>query len=232
MNTRLLTGIAGVLLVAAFANASTVDWKGLTWNTRGDSTTATVNASGHLEVFVVKGETSDPGVDNWSVWADLPAELTQANGPWVEFAFLDETAAANGGGPRAFIDTHENGTESMLQGGIYEGFSDYKVNHATYDGEWGGEGFFPNTPDRTTGEHAFLAGMRPDGTVDLYLDGTLYGVVPALPDFTFFQKAWLGVTTSEALTGTYTDFSWGTGYVPEPASILLVGLAGLMRRRR
>ena len=36
------------------------------------------------------------------------------------------------------------------------------------------------------------------------------------------------------LTATYDDLQWGTGYVPEPAtvSLLAIGVIGLVRRRR
>lgn len=216
--------IIGVLSMSGVASAqawhSTVSWKGLDWDIRGASTTATVNANGELDVFVKSNETSQKP-DNWNVRAWLPSDLVQANKPWVEFTFRD-TGGGTTGGPRAyldtwFIDSSQENQETLFQGGIYDGYASYFTSASTYtastgfDTVWG----YPADSRSAGSEHTFKVGMYANGSVDVLFNDTFIQGFGPDPKFEFFESAFLGINTNDetnGLTGTYTDFKWGTNY--------------------
>ncbi len=263
IKTTTLACIGISLILAGAAQASpvpgpgTIAWKGLTWTVDANAT-AEVNTDGNLEI-TVGNDTGDPAADNWNVHANLSSLFSPADyarGVWVEFSFLDagpNDQGAFGGGPRAYLDTWEErnyeldsttddyNTEYMFQGGMYDGYADYYVNHATYvsgsgwnESNW----YFPG--GRTEGEHTFKALL--DGTaetVDLWYDGVYMGQLDGPASVpTLFETAYLGVTSNGLAPGdpgfgVYTDFQ--TGVVPAPAAVFagmgLLGALGLRRRR-
>jgi hypothetical protein len=233
--------VAAVLAAMATPSyATTVSWKGLTWNEYGTNTTAVVNGTGGLDITVLGGQSLDPGTDNWVLHSSLPANLTQANAPWIQFTFTDTYAGdAAVGGPRGYVDTDiypsGNELETMWQGGVYAGHSHDYLNHNVYDKANGGWANDPNNwytgPVRTAGEHTVKYGMGPSGDVDMWFDGVLGQTIPASAGCTLFQSMYLGVQTTagSTFTATYDDLTWGTGYVnaPEPSTFALLGIAGL-----
>jgi hypothetical protein len=241
----IVCSVMALMLASGIASATTIAWKGLTWTMYGANTTAVVNGNGGLDITVLGGQSGDPEPDNWVLHSLLPANLTQANAPWVEFKIQDTYAGdASIGGPRGFVDTDINSwtTETMLQGGVLAGYSTYYLNHNVWKetGGWVANDWYKG-PTRTAGEHTVKFGMRTDGNVDMWFDGVLGQTIAASPDETFFKRMYLGVDTASGttFTATYNDLQWGTGYVaPEPGTLTLLGLAGLTalacvwRRRR
>ncbi|MFQ3548963.1 MAG: PEP-CTERM sorting domain-containing protein [Armatimonadota bacterium] len=80
--------------------------------------------------------------------------------------------------------------------------------------------------------------MRESGVIDLYFNGIHRGTFFD-EDFTFFQKAFLGIsgTNGQTLNVTYTTFNYGTDYVSEPGTMVafgsgLLGIAGFVIRRK
>jgi hypothetical protein len=227
--------VAGTLMVAGAvtAKAATVDWEGLTWTIRGTANSATVQGDGSIDISVLPGNSADPGSDNWALTALLPT-TTQ----WVQFRFFDETGAYGATVPRAYVDTSHNGGSTLIQGGGYSEYPSAYINRHWVVGEDWLVNEWINLGTRTANsEHAFLVGRRPNGSIDLYYDGVLKGnVTDVAPPY--FRRVYLGVQAADGIAnvvGTYTDFTYGDTYVPEPATMALLaagGIATLLRRRR
>lgn len=244
MKTVCLVSVAIALLSMFVGNgASAVTWEGLTWSTRGASTTAVVDGNGWLDVTVTGGQSGDPSPDNWAVTALLPSDMIQANAPWVKFTIVDTATSSSStvGGPRAYIDTDQNPQETMLQGGMYQGYSNYWMNHNAYSyplDDWTANDWWGTSSNtRVGGDHTVMFGMTTTGAVNMLWDGVVRMSIGPDPNFDKFERAYLGVSVaSGSFTGTYKSFEYGIGYVPEPSSIiaLLGGMGPLLafRRRR
>jgi hypothetical protein len=221
---------------APVTGPGTIDWKGLTWTVDANAQAEVVDGNLYIEV---NGETADPAFDNWNVHANLPT-LDYTGGAWFKFAFLDSSFDSLGGGPRAYLDTWEGETEYMYQGGILPDYASYFTNYALFSGTWGPSSFF-GAGDRATGEHSFTVEMTADNEVNLYFDNILRGTIASAETPSYFETAFLGITSDSWTTGsfgsgTYTDFAYGTGSapVPVPAAVWLLGsgLMGLIGVRR
>jgi hypothetical protein len=243
----------GTSLIAQTVGPGTINWKGIDW-TVDVNATANVNTLGQLEIEV-GGDTGDPQADNWNVHTALSSLFTSADyasGAWVEISFLDagpDNSGNFGGGPRAYLDTWERPAddgktrEYMFQGGMYDGYSSYYVNTATYVAGEGWENKNWYSPGaRVAGEHTFKALLNSStDTVNLWYDGVWMGEVTGTDVPTFFETAFLGVTSNGLEPGgpgfgVYTDFQHGV--VPLPAAVwgglALLGTLGAGRavRRR
>lgn len=257
--------VAGLASAQVVDGPGTIDWRGLTW-TVDVNATAEVTPAGEMHISV-GGDTGDPAYDNWNVHAAVDSLFTPADyalGAWIEFEFIDnglqpdgEGGWKYGGGPRGYLDTHEENAdgdpgsrEYMFQGGMHDGFSDYYVNSAVYDTNantnpgydpndwntgWTSSNWFYPGP-RSAGIHTFRALLNSTtDTVDLWYDGVHMGTLSGYDTPNFFQTAFLGVTSNGLNPGgpgygVYTDFRWGV--IPEPASAVLMVLALAALRRR
>lgn len=233
-----LVCVFAVVLSVGPVSGTTIDWKGLTWNVQ-DSTTAVVDGSGNMVITVNQNDADDPWYDNWNVYANL-ASLNLGVGSWVEFKFM---GTATGGGPRAFLDNYEGGTEYMFQAGSHPGYNQYYLNATTYDGAWDTDWYGTGAGSRSDGEHSFKAVMLSDTSVQLYFDGVLRGTVADAKTPSLFDYAYLGVTSdvnsetwgpNDIRPGTYTDFRWGQSVPDTGATVMLLGaaLTGLVTLRR
>lgn len=243
----------------------TIAWKGVTWTVDDNATAEVdVNGNLQISVGGDDGDpVADNWLVHTDVTGLFTSADYEA-GAWVEFTFIDNGLQPDGsggwsygGGPRAFLDTNEEAAdgdagsrEYMFQGGMYDGFSDYYVNTAVYDttlatnpgyvpgdynsGFGSDNRFFPGA--RATGVHSFRAVLTTTtDAVDLYFDGVYMGTVSGYDTPTFFETAFLGVTSNGLNPGgpgygVYTDFAWGV--IPEPTSLALLGFVGLAALRR
>jgi hypothetical protein len=249
MKKLALMGILCLAVTATPASAATVGWKGRTWTVGAsgvESASATVNGADELVISVENDPNGlSPAYDNWAVYTDVSLlGLNVANGGWIEISFRGKPDVASGG-PRAFVDTSESGTETMFQSGHHPGFADLVSNSHTYVSGTGwvrGDWFFgPSLDDEI---HTMKVGLRKGtGEADFYLDGTLLATYASDPALQLFETVFLGVTADSATfgatgSGVYTDFQYGTGYaIPEPLTMLAVfggcgALGGYIRRRR
>ncbi|OHB49843.1 MAG: hypothetical protein A2Y10_09465 [Planctomycetes bacterium GWF2_41_51] len=221
--------MAAGLVISSQAKAITIEWKGLEWTMRG-SASATIREGDSLEISVIPGSSNDPSPDNWVLTTPLPI-TTQ----WVEFSFIDTTGAGGLTVPRAYVDTSHDGGSTLIQGGGYSGYSTAYINYHWYKNGWLINEWI-NLGTRTeNSEHTFKVGRRPDGSIDLYYDGVLKANVTDINP-PFFGRAYLGIQAEGTGTafGTYTNFSYGDTYIPEPATmtLLAIGALNLIRRRK
>ena len=215
--------------------AATVSWEGLTWTTRGSSTTAVVDANGYLEVSVVGGNSGDPSPDNWAVYAKNFIS-SSATSCWMEFTFTDPGGAFS---PRAYVSAPIVGgasdDEMLIQGGViaptYAPTTYTNMNVYTTTGGWVFNDWNTVYTDRRPGDHTFKVGLGSNGEIDVFYDGNLietYRIGQSydgdLFDWTadYLKIAYLGVDTAAGSNATiiYKDFQLRHGIYFRPPSPL------------
>jgi hypothetical protein len=224
---KAMTICAALGLVSAICGMARADvtWKGVTWapdqNVGGESGQSSVVVNGsNLEVSTVT-----------MAWANAYYTITPLTTNWVQATFVDSGAGA---GACLSFDTVDDWTGIGINNA---------VSTTNYVMSW----FNDNSSGdfilgaRTAGTHTAMVGRRPDGTVDYWFDGSLVQSIddffPARP----MTHVFLGVDayfgsrfSSGGAVAVYTDYQSGTNYVPEPATMILLGLGawGMLRRNR
>jgi hypothetical protein len=247
MKTKIGVGfVIALLLITAvpMAFADTVDWKGLSWNIRGDANSAYVTTEGYLSISVLGGNSADPEPDNWAVYAKdfIPTSATPPASMWMQFTFADPGGDYS---PRAYVSGRIADGEMLIQGGALAPYYDPTYTNLHVWDNTGGWVFGDwNMPyaNRPVGDHTFKVGLGSNGEVDIFYDGILVETYRVGQSYSgqlfnwtadYLKYAYLGVDTAEGTSATiiYKDFQWGTCYapVPLPGAVWLLGsgLAGL-----
>lgn len=237
MKSLTIITIACALIAPALAAHT---WEGLDWTVRGIETTAANQMDGSILIQTTGGSSGDPGLDNWVLTAALP-KLNSDNPMWMEFSFIDTQAAVNGFGARAYASANHDNGETLIQGGVYHGYADYIKNYSRYeDGSWKPTSWYFDAL-RSNGEHSFKVGIFDDQSVGIWFDGVLVDrIYQDLNNPTYanlplngFTRAYLGMSgpADEVFAVTYTGFTYGYDVIPEPATLVLLGLGGVLCRR-
>jgi hypothetical protein len=235
---RLFIACAVLTFVGAQARAATIEWKGVTWDLSSNGT-AVVNPNGSLTLTITNGTGS--GIA-WLHVNRLPwggGTFETVMDPWVRWSF-------EGHKGDILIDK-EGGLNPTIQAGSLWDRYWAATRYTTALGARSESYLIYSDPTEGVGStisHVVNLGKGMDGTVDAGFDSGPWATSEFLKTNVGanwgFQDVYLRLRAGNAGdTITFTDFQYGSGYIPipEPVTMALLGLAatglgGYVRKRR
>lgn len=239
--TKLVTtmlAVAGMTLsllaVSGVASATSVNWDGATFETQGNGT-ATLDSNGDL--LVTPGSNSfGLHVNRLPAGGNGPSPINANGTPFISFSYIDPGTA----GPKIDFSIQDETVagQPRIQAGSLFGAS--QVVSATY-GDNGAdrnanESYLFYTTPRSAGSHDVVLGKAADGTLYASFDGEQRSSdIFKNAGISFdFNDVLLRVRSGNGSTFRFTGFSFGDNFVPtsqavpEPSSLAMFGLGGLM----
>lgn len=217
-------------LVAAFtateiATADTIDWKGITWTVNNAS--AIVNGDGSLTL--TSSASSSSGV---ALHANrLSLGFDEVMDPWVQWSFSGHRAD--------ILIEQETPPGPTIQGGSHWDHTLAVTRYTLPDDSRSEDNYFIWAEDSEPISHVLSIGKRTDGTVDAKFDSDSWAATDFLKTNVGgnwgFNDVYLRMRDAGIDdTVTFNDFQYGSGHVPEPATMCMLGLGalGLTRRKR
>jgi len=244
-NMLALTSAALVLAVCGVADATTVSWDGVTWDSAFGSIAVVPGPGADMLVVTTQAYSSD----GWCFGAahyNTPDAFRASNTPWVQFTYYDSSASTLRSGAEVWMEREDGAVPTPVVGAAWTqwGTSGDDPQYGVY---WWNEhtdtdGSATNLGLRTPGFHTLKMGMRATGQVDYWLDGSLLFTTTSItPDY--FGDIYLAADSDLAHPGqtvVFTDYRSGTDYagppVPEPitmfSALLAIGSLGAYIRKR
>jgi hypothetical protein len=214
--------VAIVLMIPAKAlSVYTETWKGIDWicnTTGGIKITEDTPGIEHLSL-----ELPNPGVVTAYYCTDAFADFRSAITPWVEVSFEDSYPDVESSVQLWIRDECPPADSYFMTRIGTNGLDD------TYFIEWRN----PNTntivtvnttKKRSKGFHTIRVGKTENGTVEYYIDDEWLWSTEDIPDMSayevpeYFGHITLMAQFSSAAVATIADYTFGSGYSPEPSS--------------
>lgn len=223
-----------LLAVSSAASAAMIDWKGVTFETQGSGTAEVESGSGDL-LLMPTGNSFAVHTNRIPDNGNSPSFINANDTPFITFSYFD-TGDASEKIDVAVQDESATGAPRAAAGSL---FGASKIGVATY-----GTGSDRNTNERyifsddprANVKHDVLLGHTADGTLYFGFDGEQRssdifkdeGIDFDFNDVTFRARGASGSTIR------FTDFAFGDDFspnaqaVPEPSSLAMLGLGGIL----
>ena len=215
--------VAMISAISGVAQADTVDWKGVTWDLQ--NATAVVNGNGSLTLTSLADSSSGVGLHA----NRLSGAFENVMDPWILWSF-------EGHKGDILIEQEAAPGPTIQVGSLWD--AKWAVTRYTDDGDRLEE-YFSWSDDSAPISHVVNIGKRTDGTVDAKFDSDPWAASEFLKTNVGgnwgFNDVYLRMRAASIDdTITFNDFQYGSGHVPEPATMSLLALGGLaaLRRRR